>query len=80
MAQQSLFWGFEVKPGHPVPFVPPPEDANLHLSQASLSVRAAPGQKAALKCKVRGGGGLSAAASSRCPLWEVLLALPACTA
>lgn len=29
------FWGAVVKPGKPHAFVPPPEDWNLHLSQAS---------------------------------------------
>ena len=27
------FWGVEVKPGKTTPFVPPPFDANLHISQ-----------------------------------------------
>lgn len=29
------FWGVEVKPGKPVPFVPPPEAVKLHVSQVS---------------------------------------------
>ena len=29
------FWGTEVKPGKATPFVPPPVDANLHVSQVS---------------------------------------------
>ena len=31
------FWGTEVKPGKVVPFVPPPQDARLHISQACLA-------------------------------------------
>jgi hypothetical protein len=27
------FWGTEVKPGKATPFVPPPVDASLHVSQ-----------------------------------------------
>jgi hypothetical protein len=30
---QGTFWGVEVKPGKAQPYVPPPEDAKLHLSQ-----------------------------------------------
>eukprot|EP00976_Prorocentrum_cordatum_P109932 1195103-Prorocentrum_minimum.AAC.7 len=28
-----VFWGVELKPGKTVPFVPPPEEMKLHLSQ-----------------------------------------------
>ena len=31
------FWGTEVKPDKVVPFVPPPQDARLHISQACLA-------------------------------------------
>lgn len=31
------FWGTEVKPDKVVPFVPPPQDARLHISQACLT-------------------------------------------
>ena len=30
---ESVFWGAIVKPGKNSPFVPPPEDAALHISQ-----------------------------------------------
>ena len=30
------FWGVEVKPGKTTPFVPPPFDANLHISQVLI--------------------------------------------
>ncbi len=33
---ESTFWGVEVKPGKAQPFVPPPLDAKLHLSQVCL--------------------------------------------
>lgn len=49
------FWGCEVKPGKPTPFVPPPDASKLHLSQACLSTKAKPGAKAALKVRARGG-------------------------
>jgi hypothetical protein len=47
-----VFWGCEVKPGKPTPFVPPPESSKLHVSQACLSTKAKPGAKAALKVRV----------------------------
>ena len=31
------FWGVELKPDKVVPFVPPPEQARLHISQACLA-------------------------------------------
>lgn len=31
------FWGTEVRPDKVVPFVPPPQDARLHISQACLA-------------------------------------------
>lgn len=31
------FWGVEVKPRQVVPFVPPPEQARLHISQVCLA-------------------------------------------
>lgn len=31
------FWGVELKPEKVVPFVPPPEQARLHISQACLA-------------------------------------------
>ncbi|KAI3430351.1 hypothetical protein D9Q98_004946 [Chlorella vulgaris] len=46
------FWGCEIKPGKAMPFVPPPEAAKLHLSQACLSNKAKPGTKASLKVRV----------------------------
>lgn len=45
----TLFWGAEVLPGKPQPFVPPPEAAKLRLTQASLSAKAAAGTRTA-KC------------------------------
>lgn len=29
----GTFWGVEILPGKTAPFVPPPFDANLHVSQ-----------------------------------------------
>ncbi|DBA76324.1 hypothetical protein WJX77_009009 [Trebouxia sp. C0004] len=49
------FWGTEVKPDKVVPFVPPPQDARLHISQACLAPGADVGAKSALKVKVQDG-------------------------
>ncbi|KAL3141962.1 hypothetical protein ABBQ32_004608 [Trebouxia sp. C0010 RCD-2024] len=49
------FWGTEVKPDKVVPFVPPPQDARLHISQACLTEGAGAGAKSALKVKVQDG-------------------------
>ena len=32
----GMFYGLECKPGRRTPYVPPPEDHRLHLSQATL--------------------------------------------
>lgn len=41
------FWGTEVRPDKVVPFVPPPQDARLHISQACLAVGAGEHKKRA---------------------------------
>ncbi|KAG2490536.1 hypothetical protein HYH03_010930 [Edaphochlamys debaryana] len=45
------FWGAVVKPGKPHAFVPPPEDWNLHLSQAALEPSVPEGKRVALAVK-----------------------------
>ncbi|GLI66046.1 hypothetical protein VaNZ11_009756 [Volvox africanus] len=45
------FWSAIVKPGKPHAFVPPPEEWNLHLSQAALAPTVPEGRRVALAVK-----------------------------
>ena len=45
------FYGAVVKPGKPAPFVPPPEEWALHLSQASLPASVKEGKRVSLLVK-----------------------------
>jgi FK506-binding nuclear protein len=45
------FYGAVVKAGKPTPFVPPPEDWALHLSQASLPASVKEGKRVSLLVK-----------------------------
>ncbi|GIL45223.1 hypothetical protein Vafri_2530 [Volvox africanus] len=45
------FWSAIVKPGKPHPYVPPPEEWNLHLSQAAIAPTVPEGRRVALAVK-----------------------------
>ena len=44
------FWGIELKGDKPLPFVPPPEAARLHLSQVSAAPQASTAEQAIKAC------------------------------
>lgn len=59
------FFGREVAPGKTVPFVPPPEQTKLHLSQACLNPSAKAGDRAVLLVKSGDAGAPLAVCSLR---------------
>lgn len=48
-----MFYGAVIAPGKSTAYVPPPEDWNLHLSQAALPVDAKDGSRVSLSAKMR---------------------------
>lgn len=48
-----MFYGAVIAPGKPTAYVPPPEDWNLHLSQAALSADVPDGTRVSLLAKLR---------------------------
>mmetsp|Transcript_28351 Transcript_28351/g.39162 ORF Transcript_28351/g.39162 Transcript_28351/m.39162 type:complete len:384 (-) Transcript_28351:91-1242(-) len=45
-----VFWGLEIKPGKPTPYVPPPEQLKLRVSQATLGEKVKPNERVCVKC------------------------------